>query len=187
MIFPLRPHPSAVHAIEGGRRVELRVVDGHVSADGAVISRFSQKRDGQPCIPRQKPRVEAHLGGEGMNGDVRRMGRQNRPLFIDGQAVRILDVDFLMVADRMARGLVVFLKKAGDSPRPAMEAGGCAFPVNFRVVFGDVDAAVSREGRDVPDVQLRNEVRPLRLRAEKIGFQRPVMSLPRAATTRLIS
>ena len=83
-----------------------------------------------------------------------------------------------MVADRMARGFVVFFKEAGDSPRPAMEAGGCAFPVNFRVVFGDVDAAVPCEGRNMPDVQLRNEVRPLRLRAEKIGFQRPVMSLP---------
>ena len=130
MIFPLRPHPSAVHAVEGGRRVELRVVDGHVGADGAVISRFSQKRDGQPCIPRQKPRVEAHLGSEGVNGDVRRMGRQNRPLFVDGQAVRVFDVNFLMVADRMARGLVVFLQEAGDSPRPAMEAGGRAFPVN---------------------------------------------------------
>ena len=111
MIFPLRPHPSAVHAVEGGRRVELRVVDGHVGADGAVISRFSQKRDGQSGIPGQKPGVKAHLGGEGVNGDVRRMGRQNRPLFVDGQAVRILDVDFLMVADRMARGLVVFLKE----------------------------------------------------------------------------
>ena len=72
--------------------------------------------------------MEAHLGGEGVNGDIRRMGRQNRPFFVDGQAVRILDVDFLMVADRMACGLVVFLK--GDSPRPAMKAGGCAFPVN---------------------------------------------------------
>ena len=53
-----------------------------------------------------------------------------------------------------------------------------AFPVNFRVVFGNVDAAVSREGRDVPDVQFRNQVWSLRLWAEKIGFQRLVMSLP---------
>ena len=30
----------------------------------------------------------------------------------------------------------------------------------------------------MPDVQLRNEIRPLRLRAEKIGFQRPVVPLP---------
>ena len=58
-----------------------------------------------------------------------------------------------------------------------MEAGGCAFPVNFRVVFGDVDAAVPCEGRNMPDVQLRNEVRPLRLWAEKTGFQRLVVPL----------
>ena len=63
--------------------------------------------------------------------------------------------------------LVVFLKETGDSPRPAMKAGGRAFPVDFRVMLRNVDAAVPREGGDMPDVQLRNEIRPLRLGLRK--------------------
>ena len=59
-----------------------------------------------------------------------------------------------------------------------MKASGRAFPVDFRVMLGNINAAVPREGGDMPDVQLRNEVRPLRLRVEKIGFQRPVVPLP---------
>lgn len=113
MVLSLQHHQTAVQPVEGRRAFKFRIVNGHIGANGAVVNRMANYREGDSGIPNQKPGVIAHFCGKGVEGYIRGMGGQDRLLFKRGEVAGVLNVNLFVVAYRAARRLIIGIKEKG--------------------------------------------------------------------------